>query len=155
MSVAMPATTAQQSTERGLEEIMAPATAMVRETGTATEMVTATAMITKLTLRPTTAHHQQPQGQHAGDVPCGNVGGNDVGGGGGGAQRYRRGGGNGRSGRVGQWLGRAAAVLFFFRSDFFLTLTATATECQCNGVVSSHKAHPRHVVLVAFLDAPS
>ncbi len=41
-----------------------------------------------------------------------------------------------------------------FKSDFFLTVTATTTEGQGHGAVSSRKAHPEHLVIVAVIDAP-
>ncbi len=42
----------------------------------------------------------------------------------------------------------------FFSPIIFLTIIATATEGQGNGAVSSHKAPPGRVILVAVLDAP-
>jgi hypothetical protein len=55
--------------------------------------------------------------------------------------------------------GRQLCSVFFSQSDFnpifFLTVTATNTECQGNGAVSSCQAHPGLVVLVTVLDAPS
>jgi hypothetical protein len=57
-------------------------------------------------------------------------------------------------GRVG---GGCAVFLNFnlILIHFFLTVTATNTECQGNGVVSSRQAHPGLAVLIAVLDAPS
>jgi hypothetical protein len=55
--------------------------------------------------------------------------------------------------RGGQWAGRAAAVLCtYFSPIYFLTVTATATEDQGNGAVSSHEAYLRRVILVAVVN---
>ncbi len=73
-------------------------------------------------------------------------------GGGGERDGNGRGGGNGGSRRGGQWAGWTAAVQrIFFSPIIFLTITATATEGQDNGAVSSREAHPRRVVLIAIL----
>ncbi len=49
--------------------------------------------------------------------------------------------------------GRQWLCIFLFWSNFFsLIVTATATEGQGNGAVSTHKAHSGHVVLVNVVD---
>jgi hypothetical protein len=52
--------------------------------------------------------------------------------------------------------GMASAMhCIFLMSDFFLTLTATATDGQGHGAVFSHEAHLGRVIVVAVVNAPS